>query len=357
MRLGRWFTFMVAMSAHGLCVQAQTVPEVEESDVASLPPMSDHWGVTMNALGKGARIVDGDTGKLLGSLHTNPFASVAIDPQRRFFYVAETIWTKDNRGTRQDMISVYDARSLKLLHEITLPERLLTSFRKQIFDISADGRFAYVYNMSPAASVSIVDLVQRKVTRTLEIPGCALVFAAPKASFASLCGDGSLSTAHLDDKKKPNFVASSPFFAADDDPVFDNSIVDRDTGKAFFLNYSGLVFETTIGGDGKISAPWSLQEAAGMDRASVKPLAVSWLPGGRQLMAYHPATNRLFILMHLGEFWSQKEDGTELWVFDVTRHKLVARRTLSQPASYLEVTRDAMPLLLRSSQRMCSELR
>jgi hypothetical protein len=39
--------------------------------------------------------------------------------------------------------------------------------------ISPDGKFGYVYNMSPASSVNIVDLAARKFVKTMELPGCA----------------------------------------------------------------------------------------------------------------------------------------------------------------------------------------
>jgi methylamine dehydrogenase heavy chain len=41
------------------------------------------------------------------------------------------------------------------------------------------------------------------------------------------------------------------------------------------------------------------------------------MPGGRQLMALHSKTGRLCVLMHRGEYWTQKEDGEENWVVDM----------------------------------------
>ena len=321
-------------------------PVVEESDVATLPAISPHWVVvTSQFQAPASRILDGDSGKQLASLHTAELSNVAIDPNGRYFYVAESIWTKGNRGTRQDMLTIYDSKALKLLTEVTLPGRLLTGFRRQNLDISADGKFAYIYDMSPASAVFVVDLVKRKHVQTVEIPGCALVFAAPQGRVASLCGDGSIATISFDAKMKAKVDQSAPFFSADEDPIFDNSVVDRKTGKAILLSYSGLIYETTIDGRNQVSAPWSLQEAAGMPRGETKPLAVSWLPGGRQMIAYQPATNRAFVLMHLGEFWSQKAPATELWVVDLAARKVVKRHRLEEEAEYVEITQDADPVL------------
>src|ERR1041384_5803250 len=123
-----------------------------------------------------------------------PAANFVMDPNTRFFYVAETIWTRLNRGTRQDLLSVYDDQ-LKLVSEITLPGRLISVPKSPTLDISADGKFAYVYNMQPAMSVSVVDLVGRKTANIVETPGCGMVYPWGPTAFASLCGDGTLAYA------------------------------------------------------------------------------------------------------------------------------------------------------------------
>ncbi|PZU74665.1 MAG: methylamine dehydrogenase [Rhizobium sp.] len=340
----------------GAAAQAQApdpsaaVPEVEESSVAVLPAMGPHWVMAMDAWGAGTRIFNGDTGKIVGMLHTISLSNIAFDPQGRYFFVAETIWTKGNRGTRQDMLTLYDAKTLKLVTEISLPGRLLTGNRKQNLSISADGRYAYIYDMSPASSIIVVDIAKRKAQRSAEIPGCGLVFAGPAGSVASLCGDGSLAVAKMKGAKM-SVDQTAPFFKADDDPVFDNSIVDPETGKGIFLSYSGLIYGVTFGaGETKVEAPWSLQEAAKMEPGSTAPLKLSWLPGGRQQLAYHKATGRLYVLMHMGEFWSHKMAGTELWVVDTNARKVIARRTLADPVGYVAISQDASPLLYLGSE-------
>ena len=325
--------------------ETAAVPEVEESSVAVLPAATPHWVLAMDAWGGGTRIFDGDTGKIIGMLHTIPLSNVAFDPKGRYFFVAETIWTKGNRGTRQDMLTLYDTKTLKLVTEISLPGRLLTGNRKQNLSISGDGNYAYIYDMSPTSSIITVDIARRKVLRSTEIPGCGLTFAGPADSVAALCGDGSLAVVKSSGSKI-SVDQTIPFFKADDDPVFDNSIVDRDTGKGLFLSYSGLVYGATFGaGATKVDAPWSLQEAAKMEPGSTLPLKLSWLPGGRQQIAYHKASGRAYVLMHMGEFWSHKAAGTELWTVDTRTHKVLMRRPLDVPIGYVAVSQDESPLL------------
>ena len=97
---------------------AVTIPQAEVPSVGTLGPVQPHW-VFVNRGGgmDGTRIFDGDTGKMKGMVNMYGQDSFAFDPLGNNFYVAQTIWTKLDRGTRQDMLLVYDVRSLKLTSE------------------------------------------------------------------------------------------------------------------------------------------------------------------------------------------------------------------------------------------------
>lgn len=329
---------------------SSNVPEVEETDVATLPALSGRWAFITDgwSLG-GTRIVDGESGKVMGTVHNGPLANFAIDPQGRFFYMAETIWTRGNRGKRQDLLTVYDARTLKIVSEIELPGRLLIGNRIFNLTISQDGRTAYIYNMDPSSSVLVVDLVKRRFVRAVEIPGCGLAIPAPSASTASLCSDGSMATVRYDAKLSGTPARSQTFFSAESDPIFDNSVVDTRSGKALFLTYSGLIYEVALGPKPAIGQPWSLQEAGGVPKAVTAPLAVNWLPGGREPIAYNSGTGRAYVLMHMGEFWTQKVPGTEVWEVDVAARKVLRRRKLEDGMQNIAITQDAAPLLFLNS--------
>ena len=169
--------------------------EPEESDVASITPPKPGWiFVNRGFVSPGTAIYDTGNGKMLGLVQMAVLADMAIDPAGKFYYVAETIWSKGNRGTRQDMVTVYDSTNLKLQAEIPIPGRLLIGGRKQDFILSDDGKLGFVYNFSPASSVSVVDLEKRKFLRAIELPGCASLIPNPGAGFSALCADGSLAT-------------------------------------------------------------------------------------------------------------------------------------------------------------------
>ena len=244
--------------------QAAAEPELapETSDVATLPPNPPHRFFTGGFREHSFVIFDADTGKMEGSVPAGYVSNLAIAPDNSRFYVSETYWTHGARGNRQDLVSIYDARTLNLLKEISLPGRALVE-KMQNFDINASGSRADVYIMMPVASVVWVDLKGQAVGGTAEIPGCALVFPWGDAGFSSLCGDGSLATVTIPASGPAKVTHTKRFFDANSDPIFENSFVDRATGKAIFISYTGLVYEAQLGADTKVSEPWSIQKAAG----------------------------------------------------------------------------------------------
>jgi methylamine dehydrogenase heavy chain len=260
--------------------------------------------------------------------------------------VAETLWTHDTRGQRQDMLTVYDGTTLNLQKEIALPGRALSVPKAQSFALSESGRYGYVYNLSPASSVVVVDLIKQKTVSTVETPGCALVLPYGESGFGSLCGDGSLSTFGLDAKGQGKLKSSVRFFDAVRDPVFDELALDVASRKVFFVSYLGQIYEATLGDEPKVAPAWSLQAAAGLSEPKDESNEVAWRPGGSQLIAYHRPSGRLFVLMHVGEGWTHKHEGAEVWVLNAATHALIRRIVLKEPATNVAVSQDPNPLLL-----------
>lgn len=329
-----------------------TEPQMETSDVVTADPPSPGWFYVDGGWEMaGTSIFDGESGRMKGMVETRRLADFAPDPAGRYYYVAETIWSKGDRGTRQDMVSVYDARTLKLLTEIAIPGRILIGSRKNNFIISDDGKWGYVYNLDPASSVNIVDLTKRKFFRNVELPGCASMMPNPGTGFSALCSDGSVATVRLTGGK-PEITHSEPFFSASEDPVFDNYAYDALKKEAVFLTYTGLVYTAKVGPAPTVSKPFSLQAAAGLRVGDAKPLDINWLPGGRQPMALHRPSGHLFVLMHMGEYWSHKAPGTEIWEIDLAAQKLVKRVPLKSAANNIAITQTDKPMILVNDGQM-----
>jgi methylamine dehydrogenase heavy chain len=321
-----------------------TVPEAEEATTASMTAAEPHWAFIRGSYGmNGTRVFDGDTGKMKGLVDTSARSDLAIDPNGKYYYVAESLWTEGDRGDRHDMVTIYDSLTLARLGKIIMPGRLIVGNRKQNFIVSNDGKLGYIYNMQPSSSVNVVDLVKRKFVKTIELPGCASLFPTTDG-FSALCSDGSLATVTVAGAKS-TVKHSATFFSASEDPIFDNGVVDRAKSEAVFLTYTGLVYSVKLGGEPQIGAPWSIQQAAGLRKGDTAPLDVNWFPGGRQPMALHRPSGHLYVLMHVGEYWTQKEEGTEVWVFDMATHKLLGRHALPEAAANIEVTQDEKQLV------------
>ena len=299
--------------------------EPEQSDVATLKPNGPHRFFTIGFRDQSFGIFDADSGKLEGSIPAGYVPNLAIAPDNSQFLVSETYWTHGSRGKREDLVSIWDAKTLKLVKEITLPGRALVGGKIQDFQLSADGSKAYVYIMRPASSVVWLDLKKQAVGGTVEIPGCALIFPWGNTGFGSLCGDGSLALINLDAAGKADVTHTKPFFDANNDPIYENSFIDRNTGKALFLSYSGLVYQAKLGADTAIDKAWSIQQAAGFAPAGTGVQELAWRPGGGQPAAYHKSSGRLFVLMHMGTYWTHKQGGTEVWVLDTNTRKLLKR--------------------------------
>jgi methylamine dehydrogenase heavy chain len=317
----------------------------EEPYTHKLPAITPHWGFLRGSWeNPGTRIWDGDTGKMLGLVQTTRWSDLALDPKKKFIYVAETIWTKINRGTRQDYVAVYDSNTLNLVSEIPLPGRLIIGAMNNNFVISDDGKTGFVYNFSPAASVNVVDLEKRKLASVVELPGCASMVPVAGVGFSALCSDGTMATVKLGGKT-PVITHSKPFFNAAEDPIFDSYVHDRAKGEAVFLTYTGLIRTAKLGAEPVIGDSFSIQAAAGLRPGDTKPLDINWMPGGRQMMALHSKTGMLYVLMHRGEYWTQKEHGEEIWAVNMATRKVVKRVPIKEHAGYIAVTQDDKPLI------------
>jgi len=320
--------------------------EPEESNVKTLAAPKPSWVfVQRGFVIPGTAIYDTATGKYLAQIETATLGDLAIDPAGKHYYAAETDWSRRLHGTRQDFISVYDSATLKLEGDIDIPGRILVGGREHNFIVSDDGKTAYVYNFSPISSVNIVDLTKRKFVRSFELPGCADLILNPGIGLAALCSDGSLASINLTGAKE-EISRTEPFFSATADPIFDNVQYDKAKGEVVMLSYTGLIYTAKLGAKPTVSAPFSIQEAAGVRKGETKPLDVNWYPGGGQQYALHRATGHLFVLMHAGEYWSHKDGGTEIWDVDLAAHKVVKRMTVGGHPSVINVTQEASPKLV-----------
>lgn len=294
---------------------------------------------------QGFKIVDADEAVMRGTIHGGYGPVLAVAPDNSRFYVSESYWSRENRGTRVDLVSVYNSETLLLEKEIQLPGRLIVSGRQPFFNISADGKRGFVFNMEPASSVQVLDLQDDMYVSTVEIPGCGGLYPLRNEGFVSLCADGTVGTYLVDAKGKAKVTHSNAFFDAEQNPVFEESIVDRETGKAIFITYTGMIHPAMLGAKTTFSKPFSLQSVANLSDANPDVQQKTWRPGGRRPFAYHRDSDTLFVLMHEGKHWSQKVHGTQIWAVKVADQQLVGRFQMPTAGRVVGVSQGEKPLL------------
>jgi methylamine dehydrogenase heavy chain len=345
---------VLSVSLHAQGVTPKTVPpplKAEVSDVATIAPSSTvPHRFFSSSYGGSIVIYDGETGKIEGEVPAADDGNIALSPDGGKVYIAETMWSHVNRGNRIDLLSVYDLKTLTLQKEIELPGRALVAMKIRNLDLSPSGKRAFIYSLRPASSVVWVNLETQTVGGTVETPGCAMVFAWADDGVSSLCGDGSMSVITLPPSGAPKITHTKPFFDAANDPIFDNSVIDHATNSMVFMSYTGLVYTAKLGPEPVIEKPWSIQEAAGLKPATTAVSELAWRPGGVQPFAVHKDSDRLFVLMHAGGYWSHLGPATEVWVLNLKTHALLARYGVAQkpPANAISiaVTQKAKPQII-----------
>jgi methylamine dehydrogenase heavy chain len=304
--------------------------------VLEVPEPTPHRVWVSDFLLRRTTLVDADSGGFLGTLSAGTgVVAPHFSPDGNEVYLAETYYARATRGERVDVVTIYDARSLRPLHEIAIPPRRADDANWAADSaLSDDGRFLAVFNLTPATSLSIVDLRERRFAGEIETPGCSLVYGAGPRRFLMICADGAaLAVRVADDGSEAAKVRSGPFFDPDSDPVTEKAV--RSGGRWWFVSFEGMVHPVDVSKDEiAFEDPWPLFGDG--DRAE------SWRIGGAQHLAVHAASGRLYSLVHQGGKDTHKQAGTEVWVYDLERRERVQRIEVANPltgfaARFLEI--------------------
>jgi methylamine dehydrogenase heavy chain len=305
-------------------------PQKTAPVVVRLPEQpGPHWFWLSDVMLHRTALFDGDSGELLGTITSgSPGVGFVIyplfSPDHREIYLAESYFSRGVRGERTDVVTVYDAQTLAPGAEIAIPPH-----RGEYFPgagsnaLSDDGRYMAIFNLTPATSITIVDVKQRQLVSEVATPGCGLVFAAGPRRFLMVCANGAALTVTLDEQGgEPTLERSEPFFDPQKDPVTEKAV--RAKNEWFFVSYEGILHPVDVSGDKpRFGEPWPLFNDE--DRRA------SWRIGGAQHLAVHTASGRLYALVHQGGPDTHKDAGTEVWVYDIANHRRVERIPMLNP--------------------------
>src|SRR5437867_1509615 len=290
--LGALAVWLLA-SGVALAVDAETVGKV-----MTLPERpGPHWFWLSDILLHRTALFDADTGGLLGTISSGTAGvgfviAPLFSPDHREIYLAETYYARGVRGQRTDVVTVYDATTLRPLgDEIEIPAERAEYFPGVAANaLSDDGRFMAVFNLTPQTSVSIVDVQARRFTSEIATPGCRLGYAAGARRFLMLCGNGAALSGALDGEGGgAGRERSEAVVVAQKVPVTEKAVLRGN--EWLFVSFEGVVHPVDVGGEKpRFGETWSLVDEA--DRRA------SWRIGGGQHLAVHTASARLYALMH-----------------------------------------------------------
>jgi len=290
-----------------------------------------------------AFLVDGDSGKMLGMLSTGfSFNGVLVPKAGGVIYSPEIYFSRGTRGTRTDVVTIYDATRLEPVGEIEIPPKrasILPMAGAQA--LTDDERFLLIYNFTPAQSVTVVDMRSRKFVGEIETAGCALVYPTGTRSFFSICGDGALLVTTLTDAGTlARHVRTAAFIDVVKDPVTEKGVRWRDTW--LFASFEGVLHPLRATAAGVEAEPtWPL--------FTQQELAQHWRTGGLNHLAVHGGSGRLFSIVHQGGPETREELGEEVWVYDVASRKRAQTITMRNKVGSIQVSQDIHPLLFACS--------
>ncbi len=340
----RILIFLVWVLSLPVTSQAEIKPEsLPESVVLPAEP-NPHWvwvsDIVFHHMADGkAYLVDGDSGRFLGMLSTGMgFIALELPSDYSQIYSPETYFSRGTRGERTDVITFYDPRNLNPTGEVVIPSKRFSAMpTHNYFALTDDDRFLIVYNFTPAQSVSIIDVKERRLVGETTTAGCALVLPSGIRSFLMMCGDGSLMTVTLNDAGEvTNKQRNDPFFDPQADPVTEKAVRWGDTW--IFVSFKGDVYPVDVSGDQpKPGKSWSLFSAA--ERGE------SWRPGGIQHLAVHEASGKLYSLVHQGGNGTHKDPGQDVWVYDLKTQQQIQKIKLDRLATSIQVSKDDAPLM------------
>ena len=315
----------------------------EQVGTETMPEPGKNWIISNTR--NGAYIYDADSGEMQGlislSAHTSSFE---VDRVRRQVYAPESYYSRGVHGERTDLVAIYDFDNLAPIAEVEIPKKIaVLKFRRHV-GLLGDGRHFLVFNMTPAQSVTVVDVEDRELVGEISTPGCAMIMPVQERDFLMICADGTLQLIQLDeDGSESNRKRSKTFFDVHKDPVFDRPVKTADGW--LLMSHSGKAFLVTLDdGDIEVSKAWSLQGEDEEDQA--------WRPGGGEFGTVHAATGLLYVLMHKPEEdYTHHDPGTEIWVIDIEAKRRLERIELETPAYSVYVTQSDEPKLVVSDEK------
>ena len=284
--------------------------------------------------------------QIKGMFSASLVAAVIQSLKRNEIYVAESFYSRLNRGERTDVVTIYDPQTLSVIEEIILPgkKRLTMLPQRDSITLINNDKYLLISNFNPASSVSVVDLENRVISDVFDTAGCVLLYPTGQKSITSLCSNGGLLVSTIDEQGKLIGQTRTPsFFNTDTNPLFERPALINSV--AYFPSFAGDIYPVDLHTKEIIVKPsWpALTEQEKKE---------NWRPGGLVLIDSDELGN-FYLLMHPdGKDGSQNSGGAEVWVFSAQHQKRLRRIELKTWGISVAVSAGKQPLLVVSNAEM-----
>jgi methylamine dehydrogenase heavy chain len=287
-------------------------------DVGILEEIDHHW-VTANR-GNTVYMVNTATGEVGASLAVSNFTpAIAPHMEEGRIYTYGSYYSRGLYGDRTDLFMVYDAQTASPIAELELPQMPAGIGHPGMMGL-INNKFVGLWNISPATSVSIIDVENMSFVGEVSMPSCSGIYPEGQG-WISICGDGTALYIELNNTGQVSRrVQSRAFFDVFDDFVWDYSVPAADGW--MFMSVDGFLRKVTLNGDTlNVSEPFDINpDTNGMvDVNGVAfPNDDHWRIVGSQPFAWHDSEALLATVMRDGggrEYFDKY--GTEIWVFNM----------------------------------------
>ncbi len=338
-----WQASMVAGNATTGPVRNSPFPEMARSTTLDdAAPGMRYWayGVGSPSFVDGRAYLYDINARRLGQLSTGYWFTNLL-PADRYgaILTVETYLSRGTRGERTDIVAAYDDKTLRPRYEIEIPAKRMNATQpSQMMRMTPDQRFLAVVNYTPAQSLSIVDLKERRFVEEVETPGCMGAHEGGERSFYLICSNGSFMRLRLgSDGRVVERERTGVLFDAIEDPLTASPVNAGDTW--YFLSRQARVHAIRMT-DTRIDhlGSWSLLSDG--DRGD------QWTIAGLGHLAIHRASGRLFVLMRQGKPEKFEDPGEEVWVVDTAKRQRVQRIKMKDLTVSIDVTQAEQPRLV-----------
>ncbi|NYZ12561.1 amine dehydrogenase [Azospirillum sp. RWY-5-1] len=273
-----------------------------------------------------------------GLMASGSMGQMLVSPDGKTAYSQSTFMKRITYGDIEHVVQVYDVAKLTPVKEVSLPAKAAMTLGYQpMFQASADGKFLYVQNGTPAASVTVVDVAKGSVTAEIPTPGCWGIYpsAAGAYKFSTICGTGIFQTyAVTADGAPAGKTDSARIFDVNSDPIFISGV--RVGGDLLFASFNGTLYRLSDA-EAAVKTVETIKITDGVDG--------KWAPGGYAMMGYAEKAGVLFVAMHpdAGN-GSHKNPAEEIWAYDLKAKKILSRSAVEHVASFA-ISADEAPVL------------